>query len=226
MSERRFSEEEVSEILKYAAEVQDSGTSLLAPGSGLTLGELQEIGRQAGISPEAMQVAARRVDMSVANPTRTFLGFPLGVGRTVELDRKLTDDEWDRLVADLRATFDARGVVKQEGSLRSWSNGNLQALLEPTATGQRLRLRTVRGGARQLMTIGVAMAGIGTVATIAAAVNGTIGSAQFLSSQITLALMGIGMFGIGAIPLPGWARVRRKQMDQIADHVGANMPDL
>lgn len=226
MSERRFSEDEVSEILKYAAEVQDSDQGLLSPGTGLTLAELQEIGRQAGISPEAMQLAARRVGISVANPTRTFLGLPLGVGRTIELDRRLTDEEWDRLVAELRTTFDARGVVRQEGSLRTWSNGNLQALLEPTATGHRLRLRTVRGGARQLMMVGVAMAGVGTVATVAAAISGAVGNASFLSSQITLALTGIAMFGIGAIPLPGWARIRRKQMDQIADRVGAKMPDV
>src|SRR5215217_7367986 len=110
MSERRFSEEEVSEILKYAAEAQQSDNSLLPSGAGLTLTELQEIGREVGISAAAMQQAVQRIG-KVEAPTRTFLGLPLGVGRTVDLDRKMNDDEWDQLVADLRATFDARGVV-------------------------------------------------------------------------------------------------------------------
>ncbi len=83
------------------------------------------------------------------SPTgRRVLGLPLGVGRTVELGRKLTDEEWDHLVVDLRETFDARGQVRQDGSLRQWTNGNLQALLEPTPTGDRLRLRTMNGNAR------------------------------------------------------------------------------
>jgi len=30
-----------------------------------------------------------------------------GVGRTVDLERRLTDAEWDQLVVDLRETFDA-----------------------------------------------------------------------------------------------------------------------
>ena len=80
-------------------------------------------------------------------PTRKLLGLPLGVAQTVEFDRKLTDQEWERIVADLRETFEAPGVVRQQGSLRQWTNGNLQALLEPTATGQRLRMRTVKGNA-------------------------------------------------------------------------------
>lgn len=44
MSERRFSEEEVTEILKYAAEAEHANRNLLRSGSGLTLSELKEIG--------------------------------------------------------------------------------------------------------------------------------------------------------------------------------------
>jgi DNA-3-methyladenine glycosylase II len=37
----------------------------------------------------------------------------------------LSDDQWDRLVVDLRETFNAAGIVGREGSLRQWRNGNL-----------------------------------------------------------------------------------------------------
>jgi hypothetical protein len=43
----------------------------------------------------------------------------------VHLARKLTDEEWERFVAHVRETFDARGTMTSEGSLRQWSNGNL-----------------------------------------------------------------------------------------------------
>jgi hypothetical protein len=218
MSERRFSEEEVSEILKHAAESQQTSGSPLPSAKGLTLAELTDIGREVGITPEAMQQAAKRIDKT-DRTTRTILGLPLGVGRTVELDRTLTDEDWDRLVADLRATFDARGVVKHEGSLRSWTNGNLQVHLEPTATGQRLRLRTVKGSAPGLIMGGLGLSAAGSVMFVIAAVGGALADRGFLAAVSTLAVGGVAMFASGALGLPGWARLRQKQMDSIAEHV-------
>ena len=143
MTERRFNEAEVAAIFERATEAHHAGQRQLPSGEGMTLAQLQEIGREVGISPEQVAEAANAIDR-VGSPTaRKFLGLPIGVGRTIELDRRLTDDEWERLVVDLRETFDARGVLRHEGSLRQWTNGNLQALLEPTATGHRVRLRTM-----------------------------------------------------------------------------------
>lgn len=218
MSERRFSEDEVAQILKYAAESQDSDRNLLPSGNGLTLTELEEIGREVGISPQAIQQAAQSVGKP-EQPTRRFLGLPLSVGKNVDLDRKLTDDEWDRLVADLRVTFDARGVVKHEGSLRTWSNGNLQALLEPTPTGQRLRLRTVKGNAPGLIIGGIALFGIASTMLAAAALRGAVGDVGLLSALTVMWTGGIGMLGTGVIGLPRWARLRQRQMDEIAERV-------
>ena len=222
MSERRFSEEEVAEILKYATESQSSQSSVLPATRGLTLSELTEIGREVGIAPEALQVAARRFDRS-DRTTRLFLGLPIGVGRTIELDRKLTDEEWDRLVADLRETFDAKGVVRTEGSLRSWTNGNLQALLEPGANGHRLRLRTVRGNAQAMMGAGIMMFAMSALITAAAAFKGTILDQSFITSITMVGGMGIAAFGFGAIGLPGWARLRRRQMDDVAERLDASV---
>jgi hypothetical protein len=230
MSERRFTEEEVAEILKQAAEAENSERGLLPSARGLTLSELNDIGRQAGISPEAIRFAARRIETPQV-ATRKFLGMPIGVGRTVELDRKLTDSEWEQLVADLRQTFQARGVIKQEGSLRSWRNGNLQASLEPSGTGQRLRLQTVRGGAQQMMTAGLALLGVDVLNAINAAMKGVTGTAGFMSSFEMIALMGVGLLGIGGFTLSRWAKLRQSQMDEIAERVSTNtvgtpMPDV
>lgn len=221
MNERRFSEEEVAEILKYAAESQHSESNALPVARGLTLSELTEIGREVGIAPESMQIAARRFDRSDRS-TRLFLGLPIGVGRTIELDRKLTDDEWDRLVADLRETFDAKGVVKTEGSLRSWSNGNLQALLEPGANGHRLRLRTVRGNAQALIGGGIMMFAMSALLTAVAALKGTL-DPGFIASVTTIAGLGAAAFGFGALGLPGWARLRRRQMDAVAERLDTSV---
>jgi hypothetical protein len=225
MSERRFSEEEVAEILKNAAEAEHSNRNLPSA-KGLTLRELTDIGREVGISARAVQNAAQRMDTPEI-ASRKFFGFPIGVSRTIELERKLTDDEWDQLVANLRQTFDARGVVRQEGSLKSWSNGNLQALLEPTPTGQRLRLRTLKGDARGYIGGGIGMFALGSTVFTTAAISGALDDRGFIAAVGLLIAGGIGMFSAGALGLPRWARLRRAQMDAIADQLRkTEMPDL
>src|SRR5205814_7625184 len=139
MADRRYSEDEVSVIFERAAEAQQAVRRSLPPGEGMTLADLQAIGREVGIPAELVDQAARSLEGQGRDATRLFLGLPLGVGRTVDLGRRLTDDEWERLVVDLRETFDARGSIRTDGTLKQWTNGNLQALLEPTAGGHRLR---------------------------------------------------------------------------------------
>src|SRR5207237_10553479 len=91
--------------------------------------------------------------------TRTLLGVPMWGERQVTLRRRLTDEEWERLVVQLRDVFKARGRTKSEGSLRQWTNGNLYALLEPTPTGDRLRLGSLNGGATASLKLGLVVLG-------------------------------------------------------------------
>ena len=219
MGERRFNEEEVAEIFARATEERPEGRRHLASGDGMTLAELQEIGHEVGIAPESIRQAALLLDRSGHATSRHLLGLPIGVGRTVELDRQLTDDEWERLVVDLRETFDARGRVRQHGSLRQWTNGNLQALLEPTATGSRVRLRTVKGDARGLIGGGLAMAGMGAIGLAVALLTGGAAEAGTASMMGMLLAMGSALIGVGAIRLPGWARRRQEQMSGIAERL-------
>jgi hypothetical protein len=214
MTERRFNEEEVAAIFQEATETQQTGQRQLPSGEGMTLAELQEIGLQVGIAPELLVQAAASISRA-GNPTsRKFLGLPIGVGRTVDLDRRLTEPEWERLVVDLRETFDARGTVKQEGSLRQWTNGNLQVLVEPTESGDRIRFRTFKADAQAWMMGGLAVLGVGAATAIAAIFGG--GNHANLSALVELGVIGAGVFAIGAIRLPGWARLRQKQMEEIS----------
>ena len=213
MTERRYNEEEVATIFERAAQAQQSVRRALQPGEGMTLADLQEIGREVGIPPELVAQAARSVDHAGRSASRKFLGFPIGVGQTVELGRKLTDEDWERLVIDLRDTFDARGSVRYDGRFRQWTNGNLQALLEPTPTGHRLRLQTVKGNARAFMGMGLSMVGFALIALVASAISGDPGA---LGVAVPLSLFGLGMFGFGALRLPRWARLRRRQMEGVA----------
>lgn len=216
--ERRFSEEEVAEILKNAAELEHTDRTLSSASTGLTLSELNDIGREAGISPEAMRRAVSR--LSAPEPqSRQMLGLPIGVGRTVELERTLNEDEWERLVVLLREKFNARGVVRKDGNLKSWSNGNLQILLEPTTRGHRLRMSTFNQGLQGWLIGGIAVVVMGLAMIVTGIVSGTLTDQGLGASGAAVAAAGVGLFGIGALRLPGWARTRQRQMDEIAETV-------
>lgn len=222
MTDRRFNEVEVAAIFERASKAPRRGQRQLGSGEGMTLAQLQEIGREVGIPPERLVEAAAAIELAGRSTSRRFLGLPIGVGLSIELGRKLSDEEWERFVADLRETFDAPGSMKQEGSSRHWSNGNLQAFLEPSATGHRIRLRTVKGDARGLMIGGLGLLGFASSAMVIAALRGlVIGDVGFLLSLATLGTMGAGMFGVAGLRLPGWARLRSRQMEEVAARAAA-----
>jgi hypothetical protein len=128
-SSRRYDDKEIAAIFRAAADGPPPSASDVPLDEWLTLAELQSIGREVGLSPDAVARAANALDVRRATESRTFLGLPIGVARTVNLNRRLSDDEWERLVVRLREVFDARGTMRSEGSLRQWTNGNLQVLL-------------------------------------------------------------------------------------------------
>jgi hypothetical protein len=217
MSDRRYSDDEVAEIFRTAAEGVQLSPQQRVRDAGLTLSELQAIGVEVGIAPDAVTRAAVAVGARGGVAQRRLLGLPVGVTRAVHLNRRLTDEEWEHLVVQCREMFSARGATRSDGSLRQWTNGNLQVLLEPTATGQRLRFGTFHGGA--VTSIGAGFAAVAvTVATgIAAAVSGTLVHAT--PGMAFLGLTGVAMIANGALRLPRWARLRARQMEALAAQV-------
>jgi hypothetical protein len=218
MAERRYNDKEIAAIFRAAAEEgPPSSQREVARDEGLTLTELQAIGGEVGIASEAVAQAARAVDVRLGAASRTFLGLRIGVARTVNLNRRLTDEEWERLVVQLREVFNARGRTRSEGSLRQWTNGNLQVLLEPTETGHRLRFGTTHGAARAAIGAGLATLGVTAIVAISGAFWGTLGDAA--SGIALMAAAGLGMIASGALRLPRWARLRERQMEALATRI-------
>jgi len=223
MTDRRYTEDEVAAIFERAAEAQQTARRQLPPGEGMTLADLQAIGREVGIPAELVAQAARSMDHRGAPASRRLLGLPIGVGRTVDLGRPLSEEEWERLVVDLRETFDARGKVSAQGRFRQWTNGNLQVLVEPAATGDRIRMKTLNGNAQVFMNTGLATLGLAAVVTIMTLITG--GDAGALRGVTFLSTIGTAMFGVGALRLPGWARLRRRQMEGVAARLALAEPE-
>lgn len=226
-TDRRFSDEEVAYILERAAAAEPAegeespSTAMVADRTasrGITLEQLKEIATESGLSVAAVTSAAAAVERGDLTPTArtTLAGLPVGVSRTITLDRPVSDAEWERLVVALRETFQARGKVGREGSLRHWSNGNLQALLEPTATGYRLRLQTRKGDAAPLIGFGAIMLLTGVFVAGAAASSGApVAASGWVAGM--LAVPGLAVIARTLLTLPRWARSRATQMEEFAE---------
>ncbi len=186
---------------------------------------MQNIALDVGLDPESVAHAAATLDTS-QQPVRTSWGLPIEVARTVPLPRAPTQHEWEQLVAELRATFRATGKISTHGDLREWRNGNLHVSLEPTASGHRLRMGTVKGDAAGVNALGAGgiIASAVTFASLAfwGVPTTVIDAALYLGPAI------LGGGGIAALlanrsRLPRWARQRADQMDHIAARLRAIM---
>lgn len=220
MSEnRRYNEEEIAEILERAT--TNEGPVRPGPGGsgeGLTLEEIQEIGSEVDINPARITDAAQAMaSRSLAETTKTFLGTPRSVSRTVPIDRPLDDEEWMRLVVDLRETFDAVGKVTTEGNLRSWNNGNLQVHVEPDGDRYRVRMRTHKGNVVPRMAISAAFIFMSVMLVLDALGEGA--SFRGLLPALLFGAVGVGALIFTRATLPGWALERAIQMEGLAQRI-------
>jgi len=84
-------------------------------------------------------------------------------------------------------------------------------LLEPTATGQRIRLGSLHGGAAASIRLGLVGLGAAVILAVASALGAQVGSA------IPALLAGGAVLIVnGALRVPGWARLRARQMEDLA----------
>ena len=223
--ERKYLDKEVQEIFDIAVARDDVDRPPVGEEDGLTLTEIQEVGLEVGVDPKRIAEAARVLNTREDPRSRqTSLGLPISVGRVVELPRTVTDHEWDILVSVLRETFGARGRVGSHGGIREWTHGTLQAFLEPTETGHRLRLQTRQVGARFLNRVGAAGLVLGLSLITVFLTTGE--SPVFLEmGMIVSMLVGGGALFPNVLRLPRWARERERQMEETANRARALIED-
>lgn len=216
---RRYDEDEIAEILERATTNEGAiQPATTGSGQGLTLEEIQEIGSEVGIAPARISDAAQAMaSRSLVSTTKTFLGTPRSVSRIVSIDRPLTDDEWTRLVVDLRQTFDAVGKVTTQGNLRSWHNGNLQIHVEPDGDRYRVRMRTHKGNVVPRMAMSAAFMFMSVMMALGSVGEGA--SFRTLIPAVMFGAVGVGTLAITRAALPRWALERAEQMEGLAARI-------
>lgn len=215
MTERRYGEDEVREILSLATTGDTREQSVTGESAGLTLAELQRIAQEVGIDPTRIAMAAEKFGSSgTPAPVRKSFGLPVGISRVVDLPRAPTDREWEQMIAECRTTFGVQGKVTATGGLRSWSVGNLHISIEPTERGERLRLSTLKEDAIALNGLSTVMMGMSLVFSGVVAATGRPDKA--LAIFALFGGMSVLTFGANLIRLPRWRKEREQQMEALA----------
>ena len=80
-----------------------------------------------------------------------------------------------------------------------------------------MRFGTLHGGARASIGAGFAVLGVTATVAISSALGGSLGDA--IPGIALLAVAGIAMIASGALRLPRWARLRERQMEDLATRV-------
>lgn len=145
-SDPLFNREEVSGILKRAAELEHRDR-VGEDGIGLTLQELQEISREVGIDPKYVQQALDERENAAPAGTSflTLLGGPFSHMLTVTADGTLDDDTWEEAVSEIRRIHGGIGKTGRLGHTYEWEQrkqevGYVQISLSPKGNRTRIRI--------------------------------------------------------------------------------------
>lgn len=198
MAERRYSDEEVAVILRRAVDPAAEAPEG-APGRGLTLAELKEIGSEAGIDAARIEAAAGSLAVQRARPvTGSLLGMPT----TVQLERRvqgtLTKERLPELLHLIRSEFARQGIVEEvlggfEWRARSAMGGRYVSIRSEDGETRIRVLGNYRDG---LLGLG---AGVGP---IAAAATGALAAA--LGAATAFVVVPVALAGGALAALGPW----------------------
>lgn len=120
IDERRFSDEEIREILKKAVEKKATSTSLVKS-EGLSLAELKVIGEEVGIDPLRLDDAARAVALGKINRPSSILGGPTVLSFERKVEGVFDSEDTSEVLSVIRRTMGLQGEADEVHGSLEWS---------------------------------------------------------------------------------------------------------
>lgn len=124
-SPQRYDDREVARILERATKLQE-GRVDPGPESGLTLDELADVARQAGIDPAVIRRAAAEVAFESRGriPSSRLLGAPLAFQFERHIEGELPAERYDDVVRLLRQMTGDKGEATLRDRGITWTTGD------------------------------------------------------------------------------------------------------
>lgn len=226
--DRRFSEEEVALIIKRAAELQQTEQIEADPGTSMTLRDVEQIAKEAGIDPGLIRRAAQGLDRPAeANRPSVWAGAPTRLVFERVVDGEIPVEEFEPIVNEIRRTFGENGVPSVLGRTLAWTSSTSGGRRQ--SRGRQIDVSVVsRGGIttiraeEELRTLAGALFG-GIVGGGGGGSSGiTIGAGMALFQSMPIAMMmWVGVAGgFYALARTIFGRTAAKREKQLRDLVG------
>lgn len=121
---RRYTDQEVALVIKRAAELQVQESERTDSGaSGLSLTELEQVAREAGLDPALVRRAAADLDTRNSTaPHSRFLGAPSLITIERTISGEVSVDEYEPIVEELRRAFNDNGLISTLGRSLAWTS--------------------------------------------------------------------------------------------------------
>lgn len=198
---RRFNEKEVAKIIKRASELQEEEAPAESS-SGMSLAELEQVAREAGLDPALVRRAATDLDTRITDQQPSpFVGAPTRLRLERTIDGELTPDAFEPMVLEMQRVIGQVGTASTIGRTLTWtafgvdrrrvSTRTVQVIVTPRDGRTTIRieepLSQLAGG-----LFGGVMAGLGGFLSSVAM---GVGMGTFESVPITVGLMGATLSG-------------------------------
>lgn len=119
IDERRFTDQEVGEILKRAARHASSGS--LVKTEGISLAELKAIGNEVGIDPDRLADAARAVVLESGNRPNRILGGPTILNFERRVQGEIDPADTPEILSIIRRNMGQQGEASEIHGSLEWS---------------------------------------------------------------------------------------------------------
>jgi hypothetical protein len=226
---RRYSDREVEEIVRQAAEEQ-----LAHPTEeGMSLRTVQQIADDVGISPERVERAARKLEVrepaqppAESGPGAFWLGSPTVIEWERVVDGEVTESAYDDIVDEVQATLSTEGQVDTLGRSLTWRTvkpvlGKRRAVqVRVTSRGGQTRIHIQERLGELAVTLYSSIlvgGGIGGVSTILGIGLGWLGTG--LEAGLLSAVWFPGMYALTRAVFRGVSRKKRTDLERLSNRI-------
>ena len=211
---QRFNRDEISKILKRAAELEHDENSV-DDTDGLTLQELQQVSKEVGIDPKYIQQALRELQTPAQSLTSNMLGGPFKYHILETAPGVLTEEEWEEVVSEIRRIHGGIGKTSKLGNTFEWEQrkkevGYIQISLSPKKDHTQIHLNAnYRYYASMIYTFAGIFGGI-FLLVLSNKMGLTV-----INQTIATVLGAAGVLTAARFYLSGWMKKKRKTYDKL-----------
>jgi hypothetical protein len=230
---RRFNEKEVAQIIKRASELQQDEAPAESS-TGMSLAELEQVAREAGLDPTLVRRAATDLDTRVTDKRPSgFIGAPTSLSLERTIDGELPVDEYETLVLEIQRELGV-GTASTLGRSLQWTMRGVDRRRISTRTVQvTVTPRNGRTTIRIEEPLGQMAGGLfgGLMGGLGGGTSGIsmgIGMGVFHSALIATGLIGGMIAGSYLLARTVYGRMVRSRgeqlqalMSRLAEHVAA-----